>query len=91
MLVAEVPAGERVQQVGLDQGEVGVGGGAAGEDGPEFAAGPGGVLFGEADNRGRRTDLAPGGKPVVEGGEGGPRLLDLPEAGMGGDRPGDAS
>jgi hypothetical protein len=87
VVVAEVPAGERVEQVGLDQSEVGIGGDAAVEDGLEFAAGTGGVALGEVDHCGGGTDLAPGGRPVVDGGEGGPRLFDVAEPGVGGDRP----
>lgn len=47
ILAAQVAAGECGEQMGLDQGEVGVDGGTAVEDGPELAAGSGGVLLGE--------------------------------------------
>jgi hypothetical protein len=39
MLVAQVAAGECVEQMGLHPGEVGVDGGAAVEDSPELTAG----------------------------------------------------
>ena len=77
-LVAQVVAGQGVEQLGLDQGEVGVDGGAAVEDGPQLAAGSGGVLLGEADHRGRVADLTRAGQPFVESGEEARACLVLP-------------
>ena len=82
-LIAQVAAGERVQEMRLDPGEVGMNRSGAVEDGLELAAGGGRILLGHADHCGRVADLADGGMPVVEGGESRPRLVDHPAAGPG--------